>query len=185
MEGTARQATQREATFANNKKKEAEARRKYLKGQEISRWVCCGKRWEDVEAELESDDPTKSGDDTSSFEDKEEEDGVATATSAEHREPAAALVGGAHGTGAPSDASESGKHATGDNATLVREVKQARSSRCSMAPLTLHPPAPSVAEHVGRSGGTRLLTSTLGVGERARSLAEGCPAGCYDGFAMS
>ena len=55
---------------ADGQKKRAEkARRRHQKEQDIARRVRAGESRSDVEAELESEDPTEVGDDASSSED--------------------------------------------------------------------------------------------------------------------
>ena len=90
-----RQAAQREATLAKKKKIE-KAWRRFDKEKEINQRVRGGKRRSDVEAELESVEPTEMGDDVSSLED--EEDRGIVVTLVQRREPVAAHIGGGHGT---------------------------------------------------------------------------------------
>jgi len=72
--------------LAKKKKKPEKAWRRFKK-EEISRQVQAGESQSDVEAELESEEPTEMGGDVSASEDKG--DRGAVVTSAEHREPTA------------------------------------------------------------------------------------------------
>ena len=105
----------------------------------------------DVEAGLESEEPTKMGGDMSTSKD-EGDRGVAT-TLVEHHEPMVVFIGGGWDAEKRNDVLELRKHAVSEDTAVEREAKWARSPCPSEASLTSHPPAPSVVEHAGRSGG--------------------------------
>ena len=67
----------------------------FEKEKEINRWLHGDERREEVEEELESEDPTESGDDVGSSKDEGDEGAVVTLV--ERRAPAAAPVGGERG----------------------------------------------------------------------------------------
>lgn len=113
-----------------------------------------------MEAELELEEPMEMGDDASSLEDKKYR-GVAM-TLVEHHKPMATLVDGERGTEVRGDVPESRKRAAIEDAALKREAKRARSPCPLEASLALWPPTPSVAEHVGRSGGRDCSPMSLG-----------------------
>ena len=109
-EGIVRQATQREATLSKKKKKTVKVRRRFEKLKEINQWSRDGERREEVEEELEWDDPMESGKDVGSS--KDEGDEGATTIMVERRTPVAAPVGGGNGTETHGDAPESRKPPT-------------------------------------------------------------------------
>jgi hypothetical protein len=61
LEGVARQATLKEVMVVKKKKRAKKARKKHGKEMEIARRVRAGENQSDVEAELESEEPTKLG----------------------------------------------------------------------------------------------------------------------------
>ena len=89
-----------------------------------------------MEAELESEEPTEMGGNTSAS--KDEGDRGVVVTSVEHRETE---MGG--------DVLESRKRATSEDTALEREAKRAWSPRPSEASSASCPSAPSVVEHAG------------------------------------
>jgi len=96
-----------------------------------------GESRSDVEAKLESEESTEMGGDASASEDKGDRGDVVT--SAEHREPTAASVGGGHDTEMHGDVPESMKHDASEDTAIEREVKRTRSPRPSEASLAPHP----------------------------------------------
>ena len=92
----------------------------------------------DVDAELESEDPTEMGDDLIS---SEEEGGWEVMTSAVHREPAAACAGGGHEAERRHDVPGPRKRAASSEALGEREAKRTRSPCPSEASSALPPPA--------------------------------------------
>jgi len=150
-EGVARQATQREAMLVKKKKKVEKAQRRFNKEKEINRWVQGGESQSDVEVELESEEPTEMGDDTSALEDE----GVrgAVVTSVEHCEPMTTSIGGGRDVETRGDVPESRKRPVSEDTALEQERKWARSSRPSEASSASCPTAPSVVEHADRSRG--------------------------------
>ena len=115
------QAAQRGVALAKKKKKAEKAQRRFDKEKEINRRVRGGESRIDVEAELESEEPTKMGDDASASED-EGDKGIAL-TLVNRREPMASPVGGGHGTETRGDIPESRKHAVSEDAALKFETK--------------------------------------------------------------
>ena len=105
------------------KKKTVKVRRRFEK--EINRRFCGGEHREEVEEELELEDPMELGDDIGSFED--EGDKGATVTLVEHRMPTTAPIGGRRGTKMCGDTPESRKDAAGEDATREWEAKRAWS----------------------------------------------------------
>ena len=104
----------------------------------------------DVEAELESEEPTEIGGDASTSED--DGDRGVVATSVERRVPAAASIGGGRDTKRRGDVPTSRKCTAISDATVEREAKQAWSPCLLEASLASPPPpALSVAGHAGRS----------------------------------
>ena len=69
-----------------------------------------------MEAELESEEPTKMGDDVSASED--EEDRGAIVTLVEHREPTVVPVGGGRGTETRGDIPKSWKRTASEDTTV-------------------------------------------------------------------
>ena len=69
--------------LAKKKEKTEKVQRRFEKEKEINWWFCGGERQEEVEEELESDDPMELGDNTTSSEG--EEDGGTAMTLVEHR----------------------------------------------------------------------------------------------------
>ena len=65
----ARQAALKEAVVTKKKKRAEKARRRHKKEKEIARRVWVGENRSDVEVELESEEPTEMGGDTSNSED--------------------------------------------------------------------------------------------------------------------
>ena len=65
----ARQAALKEAAVAKKKKRAEKAQRRHEKKKEIARRMRAGENQSDVEAELELEEPTKMGGDTTTFED--------------------------------------------------------------------------------------------------------------------
>ena len=120
-EGTVRQAAQREAALAKKKKKTAKVRRRFEKEKEINRRLHGGEHREEVDVERESEEPTETGDDTSSS--KDEGDRGAVVTLVERCEPMATPISGGHGTKTRGDVPESRKCATSEDAALKREEK--------------------------------------------------------------
>ena len=103
-----------------------------------------------MEAELESKEPTETGDDASSSED--EGDRGAAMTLVEHHEPMVAPISGGRGMETLSDVPESRKHVMSEDTALERESKQAQAPCPSEVLSASQPPALSVTEHAGRSG---------------------------------
>ena len=91
------------------------------------------------------------GDDTSASEDE----GVrgAVVTLVEHREPTTASIGGGRDVEMHGYITKSRKRVVSKDTALKRGVKQARLRALQRRCRLRAPPAPSVAEHVGRSGG--------------------------------
>ena len=83
-------------------------------------------------------------------------------TKVEHRKLATAPINSWHGTEVRGDVPESRKRAVSEDAALKREAKRAWAPRPLEASLALRPPAPSVAEHAGRSGGHDHSPASLG-----------------------
>ena len=113
-----------------------------------------------MEAELESEEPIEMGGDASAS--KDEGDRGAIVTLVEHYEPIAASISGERYTEARRDVPKSRKHAMSKDTNIEREAKRARSPRPLEASLTSRPPAPSVVEHAGRSGGCDRSPTSLG-----------------------
>ena len=86
-----RQAALKEVVDAKKKKRAEKAQRRYEKEKEIARWVWAEENRSDVEAELESKEPTELGGDASSSEDGGRS---VVVTSAERREPMATSTNG-------------------------------------------------------------------------------------------
>ena len=91
---------------AKKKKRAEKARRRHEKEKEIARWVRVGENQSDVEAKLESKEPTKMGDDASTHEDW----GIIV-TSVEHRAPTATSTSGGWDTERRGDVCVSRKRA--------------------------------------------------------------------------
>lgn len=108
------QATQRGGALAKKKKKPVKVRRRFEK-KEINWWLRGGERREEGEEELESEDPTESGNDVGSSEDKGYEGAIVTLV--EHHMPVVAPVDGGHGMETRGDAPTSRKRTTGEDAT--------------------------------------------------------------------
>ena len=130
----ARQAAQKEVADAWKKKKAEESRWKYEKEKEKS----------DVESELESEDPTKVGDDMIFSE--EEESREVIATSAERRDPVAASAAGEQEAERRSDIPAPRKCATSTDIVGEREAKRTRSPRPLVASSISSPPAAGATE---------------------------------------
>jgi len=111
-----RQAAQREATLAKKKKKVKKARRRFDKEKEITQRVRGGKSQSDMEAELESEEPTEMGDDTSASEDEEVRGTVVT--SVEHHEPTTMSIGRRRDVETHSDIPELRKRTVREDAAL-------------------------------------------------------------------
>ena len=122
--GAARQATLKEAADAKKKKRAEKAQRRHEKEKEIARWVQASENWSDVEAELESEEPTEMGGDASTS--KDDGDRGVVATSVERRTPAAAPVSGGRDTKRRGDVPASRKRAASSDAAVEREAKRAR-----------------------------------------------------------
>ena len=82
---------------------------------------------------------------------KDEGDRGIITTSVEHREPAAAFVGGEQDTERRGDVPVSRKLVVSSNTAVEREAKRARSPHPLEASLAPHPPALSMAGHTSRS----------------------------------
>ena len=108
---------------------------------EIARWVRVGESRSDVEAELESEEPTKVGDDVSSFKDGGQSVVVA---SVERHEPVAMSASYGQDAERCDDVPMPRKHAASFDTVCEREAKQARLSRPSEASSALSPPASGV-----------------------------------------
>jgi len=91
-----------------------------------------------VEAELESEEPTKMGGDASTSED--EGDRGIVMTIVERREPVATSVGGGRDAERHDDVPESRKLVASEDAVVEQEAKQARLPHTSEVSLALHPP---------------------------------------------
>ena len=87
----ARQAALKQVAVAKKKRAE-KARRRHEKEKETARWVRAGENRSDVEAELESEEPTEMGGDASTSED--DRDRGVVATSVERRASAAVPISG-------------------------------------------------------------------------------------------
>ena len=126
------------------KKKRAEkAQRKHRKEMEIARWVWAGENRSDMEAELELEDSTEVGVDTSSSEDEGSRSIVATLV--EHREPAATSASGGRDAGRRGNVPPLRKCAASSNAAGEQAVKRRRSSW----PLEVSPVSPPCSERGG------------------------------------
>ena len=90
----------------------------------IARCVRARENKSDVESELESEDPTKMGDDVISSEDEEGQEVIVTLV--EHREPTATSTSSGWDVGSHGDVPPSRKHAASSNAIGEREVKRPR-----------------------------------------------------------
>ena len=115
-EGAVRQAAQREATLAKKKKKTEKVRRRFDKEKVINQQVRGGESRSDVEAKLESEEPTELGSDASTS--KDEGDRGVVVTSVEHREPAAASASGGQDAKRRGDVPALRKRATSLDATV-------------------------------------------------------------------
>ena len=102
--------------LAKKKKKTMKVWMRFEKEKDINRWFHGSERREEVEEELESKDPTESGDDVGSTEDVGDEG--AAVTLVEQSEPMATPVGGGRGTETRGDVPESRKHATSEDTAL-------------------------------------------------------------------
>ena len=125
LEGAARQAALKEAVVAKKKKRAKKAPRRHEKEKEIARRVRSGENRSDMEAELESEEPTELGGDMSTFED-EGYWGIVV-TSVERREPMVASTSGGWDVLRHSDVPASRKHAMSSNTAIEREAKWTRS----------------------------------------------------------
>ena len=102
--------------LAKKKKKTEKARRRFDKEKEIIRWVYGGESRSDMEAELESEEPTEVDGDTSTSED--EGDRGIVVTSVERHEPATVSVNGGRDAEKHGDILESRKHATSEDTAV-------------------------------------------------------------------
>jgi len=154
----------KEAVIVKKKKKRAKkARRKHRKEMEIARWVWAGENRSDMEAELESEDSTEVGVDTSSSEDEGSRSIVATLV--EQREPAATSASGGRDAGRRGNVPPLRKCAASSNAAGEQAVKRRRSSW----PLEVSPVSPPCSER----GGAR--RSVKGAGSHPRIFrADAC-----------
>ena len=103
-----------------------------------------GKNRSDVEAELESKEPTEIGDDMISSKDERGQEVVATLM--ELCELVAASTGGEWEEERHGDIPASRKHAASSDAVCEREAKRTRSPRALEASPALSPPGSSAAE---------------------------------------
>ena len=94
----------------------------------------------DVEAELESEEPTEMGGDASTS--KDDGDWGIIATSVEHREPVTMSTGSEREVERHDDVPKPRKRAASSNAVGEWEVKWTRSPRSLEASSALSPPAP-------------------------------------------
>ena len=92
------------------------ARRRFEKEKEIDRQVQAGESRSDVEAELESEEPTEMGGDMSTSED--DGDRGVVATSVERHAPMAASIGGGWDTERSGDIPTSRKHAMSSDTAI-------------------------------------------------------------------
>jgi hypothetical protein len=97
-----------------------------------------GKNQSDIEAELESKDPTEMGDDVISF--KDEGDQEVVATSVEHRDPVIMSVSDGRDVERRGDVPMPRKCVASSDAISEREAKQTWSSRSLEASPALSPP---------------------------------------------
>ena len=162
----ARQAALKEAADGRKKKRAEKARRKHQKEQDITRCVRAGENRSDVEAELESEDPTEMGDDVISSEDEGGREVVAT--SVEHCEPVATSTSGGCDAERHGNVPAPRKCATSSDTVGEREAKQTWSPRPLDSSLAMSPPA------VGMVVQARWLE------ERARTRASLGPAPVCD-----
>ena len=88
----ARQATLKETVVEKKKKRAKKARRRHQKEQDIARRVRARENRSNVEAKLESEDPTEMGDDVISSEDEGGWEVIVTLV--EHHEPMATSTNG-------------------------------------------------------------------------------------------
>ena len=102
-----------------------------------------------MEAELELEEPTEMGGDTSTSED--DRDRGIIATSVEHCEPTAVAASGGRDAERCDDVPTSRKHAVSLATAIEREAKRAWSPRPSEASLASHPPTPSMVGHTSQS----------------------------------
>ena len=131
------------------KKKKAEvAHRKHKKEKEVARRMKVGERKSDVEAELESEDPTDVDDMVFSEEEGSQE---VVVTSAECRDPAATSVGDEQEAARRVVASTPKKRVASVDAVDERAAKRMRSPRPLAASSVPSPPVADAAEQAGRS----------------------------------
>ena len=124
---------------AKKKKRVEKARRRHGKEMEISRGVWARENRSDVEAELESEEPTELGGDVSSSKDG---DWDVVATSSKRRESATTSASGERVAGRRDDVPPSRKRAASSDAAGEREVKRPRSPR----PLEASPASPALLQ---------------------------------------
>ena len=113
-----------------------------------------------MEVDLESEEPTETGDDMSSS--KDDGDRGIAMTLVERRKPTATPVGDGRGTKVRGNVPKLRMHAASEDAALEREAKRAWSSCPSEVSSASRPPAPSVVEHTNRSGGHDHSLASLG-----------------------
>ena len=114
--------------LAKKKKKAKKVQRRFNKEKEINCWVWGGESQSNIEAELELEEPTKMGDDTSVSED--EGDRGAAMTLVERHEPTAVPVGGVRDTEMRNDIPESRKRAVSGDALLWHRWLLSPCSKC-------------------------------------------------------
>ena len=123
--------------LAKKKKKADKVQRRFDKEKEINRQVWGGESQNDMEVELELEEPMKMGDDVSASED--EGGRGAAMTLVERCKPTATPVGGERGMETCGDVPESRKHVASGDTAVKREAKRARSPCPSEAPSTSQP----------------------------------------------
>ena len=128
---------------AKKKKRAEKAQRKHGKEMEITQRVRASENQSDVEAKLESEDPTEVGGDASSFEDEGSRSIIAT--SVERREPTAASVDGGWEAERRGYVPAPRKCAASSDVVGELEAKRTWSPRPSEASPALSPPAPGTA----------------------------------------
>ena len=131
------------------KKRAKKALRRHQKEKEITRQVRGSENRTDVEAEIESEEPTEMGGGVSSFEDEGGREVIVTLV--ERREPAATSVSGERDAESRVDVLASRKDAASSDSTIKREAKRTWSPRPLEASSTLRSPAPSMAGQADQS----------------------------------
>ena len=131
------QVALKEAVVKKKKKRAEKAWRRHQKEKDITRRVWARENRSDIEAELESEDPTEMGDNMIS---SEEEGGwEVIVTLVEHREPAATSASGGQDVERCGDVPMLRKHAASSDVVDEREAKWTRSPRPSEASSALSP----------------------------------------------